>query len=304
MGLPTALQFTLEVGSFATLSLLISRLAEVEMASHQIALQVIDFSFLPAIAVAEAGSVLIGQAVGAGRDELVPKVARLAMGITAVYAGVWSVVLVVASPLVVSAFTSDRALVLTSVGLLHIAAVFQIFDAANIVARCALRGAGDVRFAAVVGVLTAWLCTPTLAWLLGRHYQLGARGGWIGLCLEIFRELVGALVEARAGWVAPLGETCSRELAARSDRPKNKFEGAPLISESHPRAGNSRGRGYAEAPVACRSADGVLGLDGRLGFFVWLGVRPLVLRGGLGDGGSWERRLAPERRRPRVSHAP
>ena len=41
------------------------------MAAHQIALQVIHFSFLPAFAVGEAASVLAGQAVGAERDELV-----------------------------------------------------------------------------------------------------------------------------------------------------------------------------------------------------------------------------------------
>ena len=65
------------------------------------------------------------------------------------------------------------------------AAVFQIFDAANIVARCILRGAGDVRYAAVVGVLTSWLCTPTFAWIFGHRLGLGALGGWLGLCLEI-----------------------------------------------------------------------------------------------------------------------
>jgi len=53
------------------------------------------------------------------------------------------------------------------------------------VARCALRGSGDVRYAAVVGVVTAWLCTPTFAWVLGHHLRLGAFGGWLGLCVEI-----------------------------------------------------------------------------------------------------------------------
>ena len=190
------------------------------MASHQIAIQVIHFSFLPAMAVAEAGSVLIGSSGRSRPYELVPKVARLAMGITAVYAGAWSVVLV-------------RGFAARGVGVHQRprsgaderwAAAYRgclpDFDAANIVARCALRGAGDVRFAAVVGVLTAWLCTPTLAWLLGRHYQLGARGGWIGLCLEIFAS--SSLLWwrlARGGW-RPSARLARESLAARSDRPE------------------------------------------------------------------------------------
>ena len=185
MGLPTGLQFALEVGAFATLSLMISLFSEVEMASHHIAIQVIHLSFLPAFAVAEAASVLTGQAVGAGAYHLVKRAAHLAMGITTVYAGAWSALLALGAPLIVSGFTADPAIVSVGTGLLHVAAVFQIFDAWNMVARCSLRGAGDVRYAAVVGVLTSWLCTPTLAWVLGKYYKLGAFGGWLGLCLEI-----------------------------------------------------------------------------------------------------------------------
>jgi MATE family multidrug resistance protein len=203
VGLPTGLQFVLEVGAFAMLSLMISLFSEVDMAAHQIAIQIIHFSFLPAFAVAEAGSVLVGQAVGAGVYSLVLRVARLALAITGVYTGAWSLLFAFGSGPLASGFTPDQAVVSTTARLLLIAAVFQFFDGANMVARCALRGAGDVRYAAVVGVLTSWLCTPTLAWLLGHHYAMGAFGGWLGLCLEI---IVGAGIlwwrlEHR-GWLA------------------------------------------------------------------------------------------------------
>jgi MATE family multidrug resistance protein len=203
VGLPTALQFVLEVGAFAMLSLMISLFSEVDMAAHQIAIQIIHFSFLPAFAVAEAGSVLSGQAVGAGQYSLVTRVARLALVITAVYTAGWSVLLTFGSKLLVSGFTPDGDVISTATRLLHVAAVFQMFDGANMVGRCALRGAGDVRYAAVVGVVTSWLTTPTLAWLLGHHYGLGAFGGWLGLCLEI---IVGAALLwwrlERRGWLA------------------------------------------------------------------------------------------------------
>ena len=64
-----------------------------------------------------------------------------------------------------------------------------------------LRGASDVRFAAVVGIVTSWVTIPPLAWLLGVHCGLGAVGGWIGLAIEI---VVGAalfwLRIVRGGW--------------------------------------------------------------------------------------------------------
>ena len=191
IGLPTALQFMLEVGSFVLLAALISSLSETQMAAHQIALQVCQFSFLPAYAVSEAASVLAGQAVGARRQELVLPVAYLCLRVAGAYTLVCSLVFVSCGKLIASGFTGDATLLATAVRLLYVAAVFQTFDGANIAARCILRGVGDVRFAAVVGVVTAWIMTPPLAWLLGWRAGLGAYGGWLGLCGEC---IIGALV--------------------------------------------------------------------------------------------------------------
>ncbi len=191
IGLPTALQFMLEVGSFVILAALISSLSELQMAAHQIALQVCQFSFLPAYAVSEAASVLAGQAVGARRQELVLPVAHLCLRVGAAYTIACSFVFVVCGRLITAGFTGDPTLATTAVHLLYVAAVFQAFDGANIAARCILRGVGDVRFAAVVGVVTAWMMTPPLAWLLGWRAGLGAFGGWLGLCGEC---IIGAFV--------------------------------------------------------------------------------------------------------------
>jgi MATE family multidrug resistance protein len=170
---------------------MIASWGETEMAAHQIALQVVHFSFLPAFAVAEAASVLAGQAVGAGRDNLVLVVARQALLTASAYTGACTLIIAALAPLIVSGFTGDVALAAAAVRLLHVGAVFQVFDGANVVARATLRGTGDVRMAAVVGVVTSWALTPPLGWLLGVKLHLAAYGGWLGLCAEI---IVGALI--------------------------------------------------------------------------------------------------------------
>lgn len=201
IGTPTGVQFVLEVGSFAILSLLISLMSEAEMAAHQIALQVIHFSFLPVWAVGEAAAVLAGQAVGANEDRLVIRVSRHAGAVSLAYSGACALVMALFAPLIIAGFTRDSAVVSAAVKLLYVAAVFQMFDAANVVARGVLRGTGDVRYSAFVGVISAWLCTPPLTWLLGWRLHQGAFGGWMALCLEI---IVGALLLGwrveRGGW--------------------------------------------------------------------------------------------------------
>lgn len=185
VGIPTGLQFLMEMGSFSLLTVIVSTMGETQMAAHHIAIQVIHFSFLPTVALAEAGSVLAGQAVGANEDELVRVVARRALWASSLYTGMWTLLLIFFGSPIIRLFTTDPELTAVAHMLLLVASVFQIADGAAVVARGVLRGAGDAKVPAQLGVVCAWLFTPPLAWLLGRVLGLGALGGWIGLSLEI-----------------------------------------------------------------------------------------------------------------------
>jgi multidrug resistance protein, MATE family len=186
-GVPNGLQFIMEVGSFLILTVLVARMSAVDAAAHQLVLHLVNVSFLPAHALAEAAAVLVGQAVGAGRDELVPRVARRAFAISAIYATVCLVVFALLGGAIARAMASgDAALADRATVLVYIGLAFLVADAANVVARGVLRGASDVRYAAIVGIVTSWVTTPPLAWLLGVTAGLGVVGGWIGLAVEIF----------------------------------------------------------------------------------------------------------------------
>jgi len=174
-GAPNGVQFIMEVGSFLILTVLVAGMSALDGAAHQMVLHLINVSFLPAHALAEAAAVLVGQAVGANRDVLVPRVARRALAIGAGYSTVCLVVYVVVGGLITEAMAAgDAALASRASTLLHVGLAFLIADAANVIARGVLRGASDVRYAAVVGITTAWLTTPPLTWLLGMYAGLGA----------------------------------------------------------------------------------------------------------------------------------
>jgi MATE family multidrug resistance protein len=216
VGLPTGLQFLLEMGSFSVLSVMIAAISDAEMAAHQIAIQVIHFTFLPALAVAEAAAVMVGQAVGANRRPLVLRVSRYALMVACGYAIVCTVALAIWAPWVTEWFTPDRDVQLVCHGLLLAAMIFQVFDAGQVVASAALRGAGDVKYPATVGVIAAWVFTPPLAWLLGYEMELGALGGWIGLCLEMIAMCI--LFWRRlltGGWNAEADRLCRERGSAR-----------------------------------------------------------------------------------------
>lgn len=212
VGIPTGLQMMLEIGAFAVLAAMIASMSPAQMAAHQITLQLISFSFLPAFAVGESASVMVGQAIGAFRDDLVPRIARLAALVVSAYTGFCTLVLLLFASGLVATFTSDAVTQHVAMKLVYVSCVFLVIDGLNIVARAILRGAGDVVFPAWLGVLCSWGLTPPLAWLLGFHFHLEAFGGWIGLSAEV---LIGATAQwlrlARGGW-RPFAERTRAEM--------------------------------------------------------------------------------------------
>jgi len=213
-GVPNGLQFVMEVGAFLILSLLVARMPAVDAAAHQMVLQLINVSFLPAHALAEAAAVLVGQAVGAGQNELVPKVARRALALGAGYSGFCCLLYaVLGSSFAYALAGSDAALGARATTLVHVSLIFLVADAANVIARGVLRGASDVRYAAIVGIITSWFTTPPLAYLFGVVMGYGVVGGWVGLAFEI---IVGASLfwarVWRGGW-QPAAAAARRNMA-------------------------------------------------------------------------------------------
>lgn len=81
------------------------------------------------------------------------------------------------------------------VGLLRIAAIFQVFDGIQAVASGALRGAGDVRFPFVANVVAHWGVGFPAAVTLGFVLRRGAAGLWWGLTAGLV--FVSVLLAAR-----------------------------------------------------------------------------------------------------------
>ncbi len=191
IGVPTGSEFLLGVAAFSALVLLIARMGETDLAAHQVALQILHFAFMPAVSIGEAASVLAGRAVGANDDQKVLEVAKNALWLAGLYAIGCALIFVFGAVPLMRLFSTDLKVQSVGVHLLYVAAGFQVFDAANIVARAVLRGTGDVRVPALLAICSGWSFVPGLTWFLGIHRGFGAVGGWLALTVDIS---VGALL--------------------------------------------------------------------------------------------------------------
>ena len=184
LGVPTGLQFSAEMLAFTAFTAVLGGIGQHEIASHQIALNVIRVSFLPGVAVGEAASVMVGTALGRRRLDEADAVTRSALKVAVGFMAFCGLFFAFGGGLIAEFFSKDPGVVLVARRLLLVAAVFQVLDAVNIVLRVALRGAKDVRASAIIGIAVIWACVPTAAFFLGKLLGLGALGGWLGFIAE------------------------------------------------------------------------------------------------------------------------
>ncbi len=185
LGFPAAAQTTLEVGVFAAATALAGTLDPVSSGSHQIALNLASLAFMVPLGFASSGAVRVGHAIGA-RDPL----RAVHAGWTALAASAAAMLIIAAifylfpTPLL-RAFTSDARVLDIGVGLLMIAAAFQLFDGAQAVATGILRGAGDTRTPMITNVVGHWVLGLPVGYALCFVFGWGVAGLWIGLSVGL-----------------------------------------------------------------------------------------------------------------------
>jgi MATE family multidrug resistance protein len=182
IGLPLGLQMGAEVGIFALVGLLAGRLGPNDLAAHHIALTLAAFTFTVAVGVGAAGSVRVGHAIGAGDGPGTRRAGLVAFTAGAAFMACGALTFWLFPAQLASLFTNKPEVILASIPLLAVAAVFQISDGTQAVGAGVLRGAADTRFAFIANLLGHWFIGLPVAVYLGFQLSMGIVGLWWGLC--------------------------------------------------------------------------------------------------------------------------
>jgi MATE family multidrug resistance protein len=192
LGFPAAMQSTLESGVFATITTLIAKLGAVPLASHQIALNTVSFTYMVPLGISSAAAVRVGQALGRKDPAGAGDAGGTAILLGGAFMACASLTLLIFPRWIARLFTPDEVVIRSTVGLLAAGAAFQLFDGIQTVATGALRGVGDTRTPMFCHFLAYWVIgLPLGAWLcFGRGW--GAAGLWSGLSLALI--LIGVVL--------------------------------------------------------------------------------------------------------------
>lgn len=180
LGLPIGLQQFLEVSSFAAVGLLMGRFGAVQVASHQIALNLAALTFMVPLGVSAAAAVRVGHAVGARDEPRARRAAKLSYAIGAGFMCATAALFLLLPRPLASVFTNDEALIAIAASLIPIAGFFQIFDGMQAVGAGVLRGLGDTRVPLVAMLSGYWLIGVPTGLTLAYRTGLGPRGLWWG----------------------------------------------------------------------------------------------------------------------------
>ncbi len=181
LGLPIAVSIIMEVGMFSAVAVVMATLGKIEMAAHQIALNYASMMFMLPLGIAQATTIRVGHAAGAGDHDLIVIRGRLGILLAGMVMAMSAALLLLFPQLIVALYTDNPQVAAMAMTLLFAAALFQFSDGLQVSASGALRGIKDTTVPMLITLFSYWLVGFPVAWLVGIELGVGPQGLWGGL---------------------------------------------------------------------------------------------------------------------------
>ena len=186
LGWPIGITTLAEVGLFAAASVMMGWLGTLPLAAHGIALQIASLVFMVHLGLGNVATVRASRALGVRDIAALRRGAQVVVTMSLCLAAVTVAVFLIAPRPLLGIFLSPddanrEAVIGVGVGLLAAAALFQLADAAQVMALSLLRGVQDTRVPMIIATLSYWAVGMPVAYVMGFVFGWGGIGVWIGL---------------------------------------------------------------------------------------------------------------------------
>jgi MATE family multidrug resistance protein len=187
----------LEGGAFNIMALLMGWLGVVQVAAHQIALNLASLVFMVPLGVSSAAAVIVGHAVGRGDPDGVRRSTVASLVVGAGFMLVTGLLFILLPGPFAGLYTTDAMVFALAALLLPIAGVFAVFDGLQVVAIGLLRGLGDTRMPMISNIVGFWCIGMPISLWLGFGLGYGAQGLWWGLVVGLVIVAVFLILRVR-----------------------------------------------------------------------------------------------------------
>jgi MATE family multidrug resistance protein len=186
IGLPMMATILAEAGLFSGAAFLMGRIGALPLAAHTLALQFAALTFQVPFGIAQAATIRVGRAYGAGDRHGIAVAGNVAFLTGVGFMSLAAALLLFAPRTIIQlyvdpALPANAALVALTVRYMSVAAAFQLFDGAQTVGAGLLRGLQDTRVPMAIALFGYWVPGLGTAICLGLFTPLGGLGVWLGL---------------------------------------------------------------------------------------------------------------------------
>lgn len=190
LGWPIGLTSLAEGGLFSASAVMMGWIGPIPLAAHGVAIQLASLTFMVHIGFSQAATVRAGRALGRRDPVALRRGGITAIGMSAVFALITSGLFLLFPEQLVSLFIDPQEperLTLLMVGgqLVMVAALFQIVDAAQVMALGLLRGVQDTTVPMIMATFSYWVIGLPISYALGFWFDLGPVGLWLGLVVGL-----------------------------------------------------------------------------------------------------------------------
>lgn len=190
LGWPIALTLLAESALFMASMLMMGWVDELTLAAHGIALQITALTFMVHVGLSTAATVRAGRAWGVQDFASLRLAAIAALILSGIMVAATMVVFVTLPAPLVAAFVGPDdplrdQIIAIGVGLLMVSALFQLADAAQVMALGLLRGVQDTRVPMIIATISYWLVGIPCSYLFGFVLDWGGQGVWLGLVVGL-----------------------------------------------------------------------------------------------------------------------
>lgn len=198
-------QFLIATSSWILVMRIISVYGSNAVAAYTIALRMMEFIWLPAWGLGNAAATLVGQNLGAGKEQRAEQSAWRAAKYNLVFMTTAAVLIIALAPGIVGLFTNDAEVIAIGSTCLRILSIGFPIYAIGMIMTQALNGAGDTVTPTLINLVCFWLLLVPLAYWLATSVGLGPTGAFLATVVaETLLTALSVIVFRRGKWKTKL----------------------------------------------------------------------------------------------------
>lgn len=184
IGIPSAGEQMSYSLSQVVISYFINMISDQALATRTYCVNIVMFTYIFGIAMAQSGAICIGHLVGMRKTKAAFALGKRVMICSVGVSVSLSLITACAGKAILSFLTSDPWIIRTGSIILFVDVVLEIGRAINMFAVNALRSAGDIYFPVALGIVVMWTVAVFGSWFLGIHLGLGLVAMWVAFLLD------------------------------------------------------------------------------------------------------------------------